>query len=89
MKYYIERTIGNFRDTMSQLWEGNDLPTFRRDGNPYCFTDHKAAQQVLWRLQAKYPMTLEVPTTGFTTQGKPLLPSLPITYTLEAIGVSQ
>ena len=75
MKYFIQRTIGHFCDTMSQLWEGNDLPTFRRDGNPYCFTDHNAAQRVLWRLQAKYPATMDTPH----------IPSKPITYTLESI----
>jgi len=78
MKYYIERTIGNFGDTMSRLWEGNDLPEFRRDGNPYCFDDYREAQRVLWRLQAKYPMTMDTEK----------IPSQPITYTLESVDTS-
>ncbi len=59
MKYFIVRTIGTFKDTLSCLWEGNDLPTFRRDGNPYLFDDHHTAQSVLWRLEAKYPKTFD------------------------------
>lgn len=75
MKYYIKRTIGQFCDTMSQLWEGNDLPTFRRDGNPLCFSDYHEAQRVLWRLQAKYPSTMNTSA----------IPSQPITYSIESI----
>ena len=52
MKYYIERTIGSISDTLKHLWEGDDLPTFKRDGNPYLFTDRATAERVLWRLQA-------------------------------------
>lgn len=52
MKYYIERTIGQISDTLSCLWEGGDLPTFKRDGNPYLFDDRGTAERVLWRLQA-------------------------------------
>lgn len=78
MLYYIQRTIGQFCDTMSQLWEGDDLPTFMRDGNPYCFTDRKEAERVLWRLQAKYPVTINTPR----------IPSQPITYTLESVDTS-
>jgi uncharacterized Zn finger protein (UPF0148 family) len=57
MKYYIQRTIGKFTDTLSQLWEGSDMPTFRRDGNPYCFTCIHEAKRVLNRLKARYPKT--------------------------------
>ncbi len=59
MKYFIVRTIGNCSDTLACLWEGNDLPTFRRDGNPYLFDDYYTAQRVLWRLEAKYPKTFD------------------------------
>ena len=79
MLYYIQRTIGSFTDTLSALWEGDDLPTFRRDGNPYCFADPREAQRVLWRLQAKYPVTMDTP----------LIPSRPIVYNIETIDTSK
>lgn len=59
--YYIERQIGNFVDTLSCLWEGDDLPTFRRDGSPYLFDDRGTAERVLWRLESRYPMTIDTP----------------------------
>ncbi len=79
MKYYILRTIGDFEDTLSHLWEGDDLPTFRRDGNPYMFDDKRTAERVLWRLRAKYPMTMDTPH----------IPSQPIDYSLESIDLSK
>lgn len=78
MKYYIERTIGNFTDTLSQLWEGSDLPTFRRDGNPYCFSCLHDARRVLCRLQARYPATMDTP----------LIPTQPIKYKMQSVDTS-
>ncbi len=75
MKYFIKRTIGQFEDTMSCMWEGDNLPTFRRAGSSHCFDDRKVAERVLWRLQAKYPVTMDTP--HFQSQA--------ITYTIESI----
>lgn len=75
MKRYIQRTAGKFTDTLSALWEGDDLPSFMRNGNPYLFDDHQAAIRVLWRLQAKYPVT-------FATEH---FPAIPITYEIVSI----
>lgn len=74
-KYYIVRVVGQQYDTLSKLWEGNDLPEFRRDGNPYMFDDRHEAKRVLWRLEAKCPMTMETPRA----------PSSPITYSIETV----
>lgn len=52
MKYYILRTVGKISDTLKCLWEGNDLPTFARNGNPYLFDDRGTAERILWRLEA-------------------------------------
>lgn len=76
IKYYIERRIGLLSDTLACLWEGDDLPSFRRDGNPYLFTDRRTAERVLWRLQARYPVTMDTPQ----------VPSQPIQYELMPAG---
>lgn len=75
MKYYIVRTIGDFENTLACLWDGSDLPTFRRDGNPYTFDCIHVARRVLWRLEARYPTTMDTPH----------IPALPIQYHIEAI----
>jgi hypothetical protein len=71
--YVITRTCGKITDRLSQLWEGNDLPTFMlgRD-HAYVFDDKATAERVMWRLQARHAMTF----------GTPHFPSIPITYRL-------
>jgi hypothetical protein len=78
MKYFIERAIGAHSDTLEKLWEGNDLPLFSRNGHPYCFSCYREAQRVLWRLQARYSVTIDTPRS----------PSVPIAYSLESIDTS-
>jgi hypothetical protein len=78
-QYYITRTVGLMDDTLSVLWEGNELPTFRRDGSPYLFTDKHAAKRVLWRLQSKYPVTISSDT----------LPAIRIVYTLTYLDIDE
>lgn len=71
-KYRIERTIpGGFRDFLSRLWEGNDLPTFA-GSHPYEFSGKAEADRVAWRLAAKYPETMATPR----------IPARPITYSV-------
>jgi len=75
MEYYIQRTVGKITDQLKHLWEGNDLPTFTRDGNPYLFTDRHEAKRVLHRLEARYPATMDTPK----------IPSQPIKYEIVRI----
>jgi len=79
MLYFIERTIGAQSDTLSALWEGNDLPSFARNGRPYCFRCIATAERVLERLRAKYPTTIDTPRS----------PSVPIIYTIESVDTSR
>lgn len=75
MECYIQRTVGKITDTLKCLWEGNDLPTFMRDGNPHIFTDRHEAQRVLWRLEAR----------GMWTMDTPKIPPQQITYEIVLI----
>ena len=77
--YYIARTVGKITDTLKCLWEGNDLPTFMRDGNPYFFTCRHEAQRVLCRLEAR----------GMLTMDTPKIPSQPITYEIVHFSISE
>lgn len=79
MKYYIVRTIGMVSDTLKCLWEGDDLPTFARNGNPYLFDDHATAQRVLWRLEAM----------GLKTDIIPDIPQQDIKYELVSIDLTK
>jgi hypothetical protein len=79
IKYYIERRIGLLSDTLACLWEGSDLPSFRRNGNPYLFSDRGAALRVLSRLEARYPTTIDTPR----------IPSQPIQYELMTAGPNE
>jgi hypothetical protein len=74
MAFVVQRTIGNLHDALSCLWEGDDLPSFRAH-NPYPFDDRSVADRVSWRLQARYPLTIDTPR----------IPSQPITYSVKEV----
>lgn len=74
MAFVIQRTVGNISDHLLHLWEGDDLPTFRR-ARPYFFDDRATADRVLYRLQAKYPQSINTPR----------IPSQAITYTVKEV----
>ena len=71
------RVVGTtFSDSLSRLWEGDELPTFRV-ADPYLVADLASARRVCWRLQARYGET-------FVT---PEFPARPITYSVVPVAV--